>query len=132
MKMPRVHYFLAIILPALIGCGSGMSLHGTVAVEGAPIERGVISFTPVESGAGEPVAAEIVNGSYVANNVPPGKTLVQFHATRASGKTITTTDPAEGSTHEELINIIPINYRQGIQITLVAHEETHNFDLASK
>lgn len=132
MKIFSVQCLAIVMLPIVIGCGSGMSLHGTVAVDGTPIEKGVISFTPLESGAGAAVAADIIDGSFVAKNVPPGKTLVQFSATRATGKTVTTGDAAEGSTHDELVNLIPVNYRQGIQITLVAHEETHNFDLASK
>jgi hypothetical protein len=91
----------------------------------------VISFTPLESEAGEAVAAEIVSGQYTAKNVPLGRTLVQFHANRATGKTVTSVDAAEGSTHEELTNLIPVNYRQGIELKLVAGEDTHNFDLAS-
>lgn len=124
---------LAGCLLFLGGCGfgSGLTLKGTVAVDGVPVEKGTISFTPVATGAGEAVAAEIKDGKYVARNIPPGKTRVEFHAQRETGKMITSTDAAEGSTHPEIVNLIPMNFRQGIEITLIESDTTQNFDLAS-
>lgn len=115
----------------LCGCGSGLTLQGTVSIDSVPIEKGTISFTPVETGTGEAVAAEIKGGKYLARNIPPGKTRVQFQAQRETGKMVTSIDPAEGSTHPEVVNLIPTNYRKGIEITLMDSDKTQNFDLAS-
>mgnify|MGYP003381360942 CR=1 FL=1 len=110
-----------------------MTIGGYVRVDGKQIEEGTISFTPLESGAGEAVGAQIEGGDYVARNLPLGRTLVQFHAQRETGEMVSTekSDAAEGSLHPEVINLIPINYRKGIEITLVAGEDVHNFDLSS-
>lgn len=124
---------LLCCIPILVGCGSGMTIGGYVRVDGKPIEKGTISFTPVESGAGVAVAAQIEGGKYVARNIPLGRTLVQFHAQQETGKMVSSvdSDAAEGSLHPEVINLIPANYRKGIEITLVASEDVHNFDLSS-
>ncbi|MCA9158784.1 MAG: hypothetical protein KDA72_10680, partial [Planctomycetales bacterium] len=70
---------------------------------------------------------------YEARGLPLGRTLVQIHAQQETGKMVSTadSDPAEGSLHPEVINLIPLPYRKGIEITLVASEDVHNFDLST-
>lgn len=70
---------------AACGCGpSTGSVSGTVAVDGQPLEKGVISFAAAE-GTGQPVTADITNGRYSAT-MQAGKKHVQISAQISVGK----------------------------------------------
>ena len=87
----------------------------------------MISFTPMESGAGMPATAEVHNGRYKAPGVPMGRVLVQIHASKETGKMLT--DEAEGGQYAETIDIVHEKYRSGIEITISGREESHDFEL---
>lgn len=74
---------LALCLLALsIGCSSpSASVQGSVSYEGVPIEKGMVTFTPVD-GKGSVVGCEIQNGKYVANGVSPGKNVLTVAAVK--------------------------------------------------
>lgn len=85
--MTRVKILSALSLIALValGCGGGGSaVSGEVTFNGKPIEKGYVTFTPVD-GKGTPVGAEITNGKYSAKNVPAGKNKVSVTSTTATG-----------------------------------------------
>lgn len=124
----------ALVVLALVASGcSGSSgpmatVQGAVLVDGEPVERGLISFTPMQSDSGKAVTAEILNGRYQSSAVPMGRVLVQIHATKETGKTLT--DPSEGGEYAETVDIVPEKYKSGIEITVSEPEESHDFDLA--
>ncbi len=66
---------ICLIAPA-VGCGSaGSSVQGTVSYQGTPIEKGMVTFTPVE-GKGSVVGCNIENGKFSATGVTPGKNVL--------------------------------------------------------
>lgn len=65
------------------------ALEGSVTVDGTAIDQGTISFTPLDSGAGTTVIAEVQGGRYRAEQVPLGNVLVGFQAMRETGETLT-------------------------------------------
>jgi hypothetical protein len=65
---------------ALAGCsggGGGATISGTVTFNGAPLEKGSITFTP-EDGKGTPAGGMIENGKYTATGVTSGKNRVEI------------------------------------------------------
>lgn len=69
---------LCVVTLALAGCGrSPRVLTGAVRVNDRTVERGHLTFFPVEGTKGTH-AAEIVDGRYQTNNVPPGQWRVQI------------------------------------------------------
>jgi hypothetical protein len=80
----RFGFLLAILL--MSGCGdSGMArVTGTVTVDGVPLEKGSISFFPVESNA-RTTGGEIKAGQYVVQ-VPVGQMKVCINAAKVVGK----------------------------------------------
>ena len=86
---------LCVVLATLslffLGCGDSSggttAVEGKVSIDGSPLQKGLISFTPLEPGSSA-VTAEIRDGSYHATDVPIGRTLVQFHAPKETGRTI--------------------------------------------
>ena len=75
----------AVLLAALPGCRqSTSSIHGNVTYEGAPIQRGQITFAPADK-HGAAKSGQIESGKYTIENVLPGPKIVmitgvkQFH-----------------------------------------------------
>ena len=71
----------------LAGCSSGpasATVSGEVKVNGTPVEKGVISFSPAE-GTGKLVTGEIKNGRYEVQTTA-GKKVVQISAPVVTGK----------------------------------------------
>ncbi len=70
------------LITLVLGCGSPTgSVEGIVTYDGAPIEKGMITFTPVE-GKGVVVGCEIQNGKYIAKGVSPGKNVLTVAAVK--------------------------------------------------
>jgi len=57
------------------------TVQGTVSYEGTPIEKGMITFTPVD-GKGSVVGCNVENGKYIANGVTPGKNVLTVAAVK--------------------------------------------------
>ena len=83
LKIQRLFLLILTLLPTLIiGCGSpSATVQGTVSYEGAPIEKGMVTFTPVD-GKGVVVGCDIQNGRYTAKGVSPGKNVVTVAAVK--------------------------------------------------
>src|SRR5262249_41236956 len=115
------------------GCGSGKTapgtrLEGAVTLDGNPIAEGNLQFVPQDPGGGSPVVAAIKGGRYVAPTVPRGKIRVLVTATKKTGKMITT----YSQPYEEIVNIIPDKYQQGIEITVTEDNPNLDFELRSR
>jgi hypothetical protein len=85
--MNKPTYFLGALLVGLlgltaIGCGdSTASVTGSISYNGAPITKGMVTFTP-DGIAGSVVGAEVVDGKFSAKGVAPGKNIVQVIAVK--------------------------------------------------
>ena len=123
------------LLPLLAGgcgdsTGAGSQVAGTVSIDGEPVEKGLISFSPRESGIGRPATADIVDGRYEAKEVPIGNVLVQIHATKETGKMVA--DQDGGGEYAEILDLVPEKYRSGIETTISGQDDSHDFDLTPR
>lgn len=113
-----------------VGCGGPapdtFHLAGHVLVDGQPISNGYIQFV----GKGPVVSAEILAGRYEAEHVPRGDVVVQFRVRQESGQM--EHDPLSGKMVPELVDPIPEEYRDGIDLRVVEDSDTQHFDLVSK
>jgi hypothetical protein len=76
---------LLVVAAISTSCGpQTSSISGTVTVDGAPLEKGVISYVAAE-GQDPPATAEIAGGKYSVQTTP-GKKKVQLSAPRVIGK----------------------------------------------
>jgi hypothetical protein len=76
-----------IALSVLSGCsdnGTG-EVSGTITVDGVPVEKGAISFFPVNQKSPS-AGGSIAGGKYVASNVPVGVAMVQIRVPKVVGK----------------------------------------------
>jgi hypothetical protein len=70
--------FIILCVPALSGCRQSISsIHGKVTYEGAPIQRGQITFAPADR-RGVARSGPIESGKYTVENVPPGRKIVMI------------------------------------------------------
>lgn len=122
---------------SFIGCGGtadvkpatypSAKMAGTVSVDGTPVEKGSVMFSPI-GGTGAPVTAQIVDGKFSCEAVPKGKMKVVISAMKATGKMIT--DYSEP--FPELVNIVPPKYQSGIDFELTDDQQEVTFNLDSK
>jgi hypothetical protein len=71
-------FTVLLAAPALSGCRQSTStIRGKVTYEGAPVNRGQITFSPVD-GHGVARSGPIESGKYTVDNVSPGKKTVQI------------------------------------------------------
>jgi hypothetical protein len=89
---------LPVLLLSLVsGCGGNFArVSGEVTYEGKPVEKGTISFLPVD-GKGPSAGAAIVNGRYTATKVPPGTKMVAIESFQGVSYPIHSEDGAKAS-----------------------------------
>ena len=99
----------------LAGCGgegpSTVPLKGSVTVDGVPVERGNITFTPLGKNMDEEVSVPIAAGKYEAR-VPKGKVRVSLQGTKETGTMI----EVFGKPEPEVVSVIPRHYSSGIEL----------------
>lgn len=113
------------------GCGRGGSVstvEGAVAIDGAPIPAGTISFSPLESNGAPAVSAEIRDGRYRSDEVPRGKLLVHINAFVDTGEKFY----EFGIAYPKMKNLVPEKYQMGIEFTVDAPDVKHDFELTAK
>lgn len=83
--MPSLQWLLIVaVLCALVGCGSDKAtVSGTVTWEGAPLERGFITFVPADVDS-TPEGGTIENGKFHVTDIPPGKKTVEIIGVKAA------------------------------------------------
>lgn len=120
-----------LLLVVLTACGEkgpdypAVNLEGVVTVKGEPVPKGRITFTPQEAGRGPGTGGDIVDGKYIAQNVPVGKVLVQFQANKETGKIV----KVAGADLPESLNIVPTENRSGVYIEVAAGDTKKDFAL---
>jgi hypothetical protein len=89
MRMVRSAPLVLLVLFLLIagGCDSsgGAKVSGEVKLDGGPLEKGEITFTPTD-GKGQAAGGAIVAGKYSVAGVPPGPNHVQIRAFKPGPK----------------------------------------------
>jgi hypothetical protein len=116
------------------GCGDGVPYkHGTargqVTIDGAPVPKGTITFSPAGPGQGPVTGAPLADGKYVCGKVPLGEHVVTFHAEAAEPTQIL--DRATGAMRTVPKDILPERYRTGLRATIHEGENPLDFSLLS-
>ena len=128
-----------IVCLMLLGCGKSGSklpvarLEGVVTINGQPLPadaEGWVQFMPTGGGGqASPARSQIVDGRYVAENVPLGKILVLFTITRLTGRMVVEDNAPGGTPDPERENLVPESCRQGIPLEIGGDEPQRDFDL---
>jgi hypothetical protein len=135
---PSKHAFFPVLLAlaclTLVGCGDGVAYkHGTargsVTIDGVPVPKGEITFSPNGTGQGPVTGAAIVNGGYVCTKVPLGSHTVSFHAQAAEPTQML--DRSTGIMRSVPKDILPERYRSGVPAEIHAGENALDFALDS-
>jgi hypothetical protein len=102
-----------VALASLLGCGHGgrVSVEGTVTLDGRPMEKGQIQFSPLPGSTGPTAGADVVNGKFA---IPPsdgpfaGKFRVQISQVGLTGRKIP--NPRGSGMIDEYAQILPARY----------------------
>jgi hypothetical protein len=137
--------FLLILSPAMLllalGCGGGVkdrgAITGTVKLDGKPVEKGSILFTPIEGASGTVAGGEIENGRYQlseANGPAIGSNRVEIRAMRKTGKMIPKPFSPPGTMIAEQIEVIPprFNSESTLMVDVKAGDNAADFEVSSQ
>ena len=126
---------LALALAGLAGCSGQQTVTGAVTLDGAPVDGGIISFTPKdkeEGSAPAPKSGPITGGKYKVS-LPPGSYRVDINWAKKTGRQVGTPGDPEVPM-DETVEVIPAIYNN--PSTLAADVKsgatTFNFDLQSQ
>lgn len=120
---------------AMAGCSfdpgyPSTTISGIVTVDGQPVPKGYITFSPAIQGQGPVVGSKISEGKYLCEQVPLGKHQVTFVAQAKEMKAMT--EVATGQQHEVPKNLLPPKYRSGVETEVTADSKVLDFPLAAK
>lgn len=120
----------ALLLCLMLGCSRGphypvARLEGSVRVGGEPVKAGQISFIAEQAERGTGVSTSIVDGHYLALDVPQGKVRVHITGNKETGKMI----KYFGKMIPETVEIVPPRFRSGVALEVTGDAPQQNFDL---
>jgi hypothetical protein len=128
---------LAAVLCACAGCAARPRIEGTVTLDGAPVDGGVISFFQGTGPGSDKGNAAILGGKYViegdrARSLTPGSYTVQIFWLQRLAKP--GPDPANVDTSSAVKQLIPPQYNTKSTLTREVTPGTNrlDFDLKSK
>ena len=130
-----------VLLPLSIGCGKTESNRGSVSgevkLDGKPLEKGSILFTPIEGTKGTVAGGEIKDGKYqLAGEKGPaqGKNSVSIRAVRKTGKMVQKPMAPRGEMTEEMAEAIAPRFNSSttLSIEVKPGANTKDFDVQSK
>src|SRR5208283_2687246 len=115
------HYFFGmaclLVACALASCGCGRprypssTVTGKVSIDGEPVPKGYITFSPLSGTNGQVVGAPIAKGEYRCERVPQGNVHVTFIAQAA--KPTVVYDRVNKVNHEVPEDILPPECQRG-------------------
>ena len=133
-----MRYLASVSIAALLfglvaaGCsGSGLvEIHGTVLLDGKPIEDGTIQFLPAD-GQGPSAAARLEQGKYTVP-VMPGKKKVKVEGFKTVGEKRHNDQP-DAPLIPIKESIVPEKFNRNTELTreIVAGTEEYDFDLTT-
>jgi hypothetical protein len=125
---------LAAIAVLLAGCSNNKTavVAGTVRVDGEPLEKGSISFVPVD-GKGVTAGGEIVDGKYTVAKASPGTVEVQIRYPKVVGQK-KLYDTADSPTRDVFREALPAKYndRTELRLEVQAGKNEKDWDLSLK
>jgi hypothetical protein len=129
-----------LLLPAS-GCNrtslNRSSIAGAVKLDGKPLERGSILFTPTDGTKGTVAGGEIKNGRYCLDDQrgpSVGQNRVEIRAQRNSGNMVPKPMGAAGEVEPEFVEAIDprFNSESTLTIEITPGKNTADFNVASK
>jgi len=128
-----LHFFSALLLVTLAGCGGKANVTGTVTLDGEPVASGAIAFIKTE---GEPVregGAVITNGSF-RTEVPPGKYKLELTGSKVTGRRVQKGFDGKDETIETTGELFPDRYNTKTELVedIKAGGKPLKLDLKSK
>jgi len=132
--------FVRVLFGCLVltvsGCGSSsdlLGIQGKVALDGQPVEMGVVSFIPTSGEAGA-VGTAITNGSYELSKergLRPGSYRVEIRWPKPTGRQ--TVDPDTKETVPVTVDAVPAKFNATSELTveISSGSTTQDFDLTS-
>lgn len=139
-SMKRLIAFGLLLLLAT-GCGktdsNRGSISGEVKLDGKPLERGSILFTPIDGTKGSVAGGQIEGGQYRLSNdkgLAVGYNRVEIRAVRKTGKMVQKPLAPRGQMIEESIEAIPprFNSASTLKTEIKPGQNTANFEVASE
>jgi hypothetical protein len=136
----RLLLFPAVLLLAC-GCGGSRAdrgaVGGAVTLDGKPVERGSILFTPIEGTHGAVAGGEIQNGHYqLPARIGPavGRNRVEIRAMRKTGKMVPKAFGRPGEMVPEQVEAIPPRFNTASTLTaeIKPGDNTAGFDVSSR
>lgn len=102
-----------ILVAASFGCGRSerMSVEGTVTLDGQPLEKGSIQFSPMPGTNGPTAGADIVAGKFIIRSAGgpfAGSFRVQISAAGVTGRKVL--DPRSNTMIDEFAQVLPARY----------------------
>lgn len=124
----------AAMLTTVLGCGGDgfMDITGKVTLDGKPLERGRIEFTPSSDSGGGPIeAADIIDGAYQARPMS-GKKTVRISGGKLIGQHPFSPEPGAPMVDdiEELVGP-EYNTNTTLQCDITSGQATYDFELKS-
>jgi len=128
-----LHSSFCVVL--ICGCSPGpdyqtATVSGTVSIDGRPVPKGFITFSPTAQSRGAVAGGPIADGKYLCQQIPVGKVRVTFAAQAAEMTTIL--DRSTNTQREVPRNILPPQYASGLEADVKAGENSLDFPLKSK
>jgi hypothetical protein len=122
-----------------VGCGKGdrnrNAISGTVQMDGKPLEKGSIRFSPIAGTKGPVSGGAIENGRY---QIPPavglveGRYRVEISATRKTGKMVQAPLAPPGKMVEEYGEALPPRFNSASTLEAAVKPGQNNLDFALK
>jgi hypothetical protein len=133
----RIVLCVSALVILATGCGKKLpyesaTVSGAVTIDGKPVAKGEVTFSPAAGGKGSVVGAEISAGRYRCEGVPVGKLRVSLVAQSAETQTIMDRSVDPPQPRQVPVDILPEKYQQGLDFEVAASGEVmHDFDLTS-
>ena len=132
-SVARAAVFTSALFVLMAGCSDKKTgeVSGTVSVDGKPVEKGSISFIPVD-GNGTTSGSEIKNGKYTVLNASPGTMKVQIRVPVATGKK-KLYDTPDSKTRETFSESLPKKYNDESELKFEVKlgKNEKNWDLST-
>jgi hypothetical protein len=115
---------------AAAGCAqSRRPIGGTVTVNGAPLDLGMITFVPMDTAGGQTsVGGKVTNGTYSldATRGPfPGRYRVEIYWAKKTGRRVPNGD---GGMQDETVEGLPTRFNKDTELTLDVTSRTKTAD----
>jgi hypothetical protein len=141
VRPPRLLIFFPALLILASGCGGGSTdrgaVGGMVKLDGKPIEKGTILFTPIQGARGSVAGGQIENGQYqipAANGPALGWNRVEIQAMRNTGRMVQKPFSPPGTMGPEQTEAVApqFNTQSTLKTEIKSGDNTADFNVSSK